>query len=125
MKKRISSLIVLFLIFVTIVILALTIVANLIVNDKISSEITSVKNTLFFIGLVLFFIMGLMLGNHEQKNGLLVGIIFVLIVYTIGFLISFLGFDQGLSLSGLVKVAAFSIASGIGSALGVNIPKFL
>ncbi|NLG81712.1 MAG: TIGR04086 family membrane protein [Bacilli bacterium] len=75
---------------------------------------------LFINGVLLFLILGFLVGNIKQKKGLVSGVLYGIIIVIILMLIQVLGFEDKLTLNLLSKYLVFILSTGVGGSLGVN-----
>lgn len=70
--------------------------------------------------LLTLFIAGVFLGKKVDKKGWLEGIKIGLTIIFLFFLISYLGFDQGINLKSLIYYLTLLISPMLGSMIGIN-----
>lgn len=119
MKNFLKKKLFVYSIFIVILTIFSIFYALLIYNDKINSEAKSFNVWTFIIGLICFFVLGLLAGNTAQKNGLLEGLIAALIVILVSLIINFFVREPFIGKS-FVKIISFFTASSLGGVLGVN-----
>lgn len=72
---------------------------------------------------ILFFIMGFLFGRKAEAHGFFEGIKIGFLLLFLLFLLSFLGFDSGFSLSKFIYYVVLLLSSIFGSMLGINTKK--
>lgn len=117
MNKYIKYLKALLYIFIPILFFNL-ILAILYYFNIINNKTLSILNTILI--LISMFIGGLYIGSKSNKNGYLEGIKLGILTILILFIISYLAFDNSLSVKSLIYYLAAVISSIIGSMLGIN-----
>lgn len=85
-----------------------------------SIDISNKSIFVYLLGVLIFFVLGLLSGNIKQNNGLFNGIIFSVVVIIILMLYYFLGLEKKFSLDILIKSIVFILSSGLGGVIGVN-----
>jgi len=75
---------------------------------------------LFINGVLLFLTLGFLVGNVKQKKGLINGILYGLVIVIILMLIQVLCFNDKLTLNLLAKYLVFILSTAVGGSLGVN-----
>ncbi len=78
------------------------------------------KIILIFLAALSTFVGAFILGKKSNKKGYLVGIKFGVITALLFFIISFLAFDEGIEVSGLIYYLILVITSSVGSMFGIN-----
>lgn len=78
------------------------------------------KIILIFTSIISIAVGAFMLGKGANKKGYLEGIKFGLITTLLFFIISFLAFDQKITISSLIYYLILIITSSIGAMLGIN-----
>ena len=119
-KNKIYKFIFVYLIFTIILTTVSFIYALLLKNGVLSSKNPSFKNITFVIGIILFFILGLLSGITAKKNGLIEGLLSSLIILSIVLLINLI-IKIDIKPSFFIKLASFIISSMAGGIIGVNI----
>jgi len=120
LKRKLFS----YIVFLLILSIFSSIYALLIYLNKASSTATSFNTITFIMGVVSFFILGLLAGNTAQKNGLLEGLIAALIVILITLIINFFIHVPFVARS-FVKCAAYLTSASLGGIIGVNFRPIL
>ena len=111
---------IIFLLFVIIFCIFSFIYSLLIYYDLLKTNNESFKIISFVIGLLSFFILGLISGIICKENGLINGLLNSLIVIFLGLIINiFIG--KQFMINNFIKIASYIISSSIGGILGVNI----
>lgn len=119
-KKKIYQFILVYLIFTIILTLVAFIYALLLKNGIVSTKILAFNNITFVIGVILFFILGLLSGIVAKKNGLIEGLFSALIILSIALLINLI-IKIELKPLFFIKIGSFLISSIFGGIIGVNI----
>lgn len=114
-KKKIFS----YIVFLLILSIFASIYALLIYFNKANSNVGSFNAITFIMGVLAFFILGLLSGNSAQKNGLLEGLIAALIIILITLIINFFVQVPFIGRS-FVKTVSYITAASLGGILGVN-----
>lgn len=119
-KNKIYKFMIIYLIFTIILTLFTFIYAMLINNEIITLNLKYYRNISFIIGLILFFILGLISGIVAKRNGLIEGLLSSLIIIAISFLLNLiLKFE--IEAIYFVKIICYLIISMSGGIIGVNI----
>lgn len=119
-KKKIYQFVFVYLIFTIILTLVAFIYALLLKNGIVSTKISAFNNITFVIGVILFFILGLLSGIVAKKNGLIEGLFSALIILSIALLINLI-IKIELKPLFFIKIGSFLISSIFGGIIGVNI----
>lgn len=119
-KNKLLKFVFIYLIFTIILTIFAFIYAILINNDTISLTNNSFRNISFIIGLLLFFILGLISGFVAKKNGLVEGLLSSLIVLAISMLLNLILKIQIQPLY-FVKIISYLICAMAGGIIGVNL----
>lgn len=124
MKSAFKKAFYVYLFFLIILSLFVLIYALLIYFGKIDSNIKSFNTTTFIIGIICFFLLGLISGNIAQKNGLLEGLVSALIIILITLIIN-LFIKVNFNFRTFIKVVTFLLSSSLGGVIGVNFKPLL
>lgn len=124
MKETIKRKLFPYILFLIILSIFAIIYALLIFANKTSSQLRSFNTITFIIGVVLFFLLGILSGNTAQKNGLLEGLIAALIIILITLVINFF-IKVPFVFKSFIKTITYLIAASFGGIIGVNIPPII
>lgn len=107
--------------FLTILIMTVTmsIIMTLVIKYTLLNESTFHYLTLV-IGLLSYFIGGIVTGLKSKGNGWLIGLIVGTAFSVLAFLIQFTGYEQGFSAQQMLYHSTYILLAVIGSILGVN-----
>lgn len=119
-KNKIFKFLFIYLIFVIILTILSFIYAILLKKEILPSSYPSFKNITFVLGLIMFFILGLISGIVSKKNGLLEGFLSSIIIIAIALLINLI-IKIELKPIYFVKIFSFLLSSMSGGIIGVNI----
>lgn len=119
-KNKIFKFLFIYLTFTIILSIVSFIYAILIKKEILFISYPSFKNITFIIGIILFFILGLLSGIISKKNGLLEGFLAALIILSIALLINLIIKIQ-LNHMFFIKVFSFLLSSMTGGVIGVNL----
>jgi len=108
-----------YIVFLLILSIFASIYALLIYLNKASSRVTSFNTITFVVGVLSFFILGLLAGNTAQKNGLLEGLIAATIIILLTLIINFFVQVPFIARS-FVKTVSYITSASLGGILGVN-----
>lgn len=120
LRRKIFS----YVVFLLILSIFASIYALLIFLNKANSQAASFNTITFIMGVLAFFILGLLAGNTAQKNGLLEGLIAALIIILITLVINFFVQVPFVARS-FVKTVSYITAASLGGILGVNFRPIL
>lgn len=120
--KKIKSKILVYLTFVIIMTSFCGIYALLILYGKINTDQTQINIVTFTIGIISFFILGLLSGKTAKRNGLIEGILAALVILLLALLANLI-FKVPFVSKTFIKMATYIISSSIGGIIGVNITK--
>lgn len=109
---------ILFISFVTL----LVIFSMLVLTNKLNDQNSSYT---YLMGVILLFISGLVLSNHYQKQGFFVGFLQALCFVIIFCLINVLAYDNSISFSNVIKMLIYLVSGILGGVVGVNIKKLI
>lgn len=99
----------------------ITLIYTLLIHyQKIDPTAKSYSNTTFVIGIIVFFILGLISGKVADKNGLLEGLIAALFIILISLIVN-LFVKVNFEANSFVKMGTYLLASGLGGIIGVNL----
>jgi len=115
LKRKLFS----YIVFLLILSIFSSIYALLIFLNKANSQQVSFNTITFIMGVISFFILGLLAGNTAQKNGLLEGLIAALIIILITLIINFF-IQVPFVARSFVKSVSYITAASLGGILGVN-----
>jgi putative membrane protein (TIGR04086 family) len=115
LKRKLFS----YIVFLLILSIFSSIYALLIFLNKANSQQASFNTITFIMGVISFFILGLLAGNTAQKNGLLEGLIAALIIILITLIINFF-IQVPFVARSFVKSVSYITAASLGGILGVN-----
>lgn len=118
-KNKIYKFVIVYLIFTIILTIIAFIYAILLNNGILSTSSPSFKNLTFVVGIILFFILGLISGIVAKKNGLIEGLFSSLLILSIALLVNLIIKVEVKPLF-FVKIATYLISSMAGGILGVN-----
>lgn len=119
-KNKIFKFLFIYLIFVIILTILSFIYAILLKKEILPSSYPSFKNITFVLGLIMFFILGLISGIVSKKNGLLEGFLSSIIIIAIALLINLI-IKIELKPIYFIKIFSFLLSSMSGGIIGVNI----
>ena len=119
-KNKIFKFLFIYLIFVIILTILSFIYAILLKKEILPSSYPSFKNITFVLGLIMFFILGLISGIVSKKNGLLEGFLSSIIIIAIALLINLI-IRIELKPIYFIKIFSFLLSSMSGGIIGVNI----
>jgi len=119
MKRVFKKVFLVYFFFLLILTIFTIIYALLIYFNKISSSIKSFNIVTFIIGILSFFLLGLMSANMAQKNGLLEGLISALYIILIVLIIN-LFVKVDFNWKTFIKTITYLLASSLGGIIGVN-----
>ena len=119
-KNKIFKFLFIYLIFVIILTILSFIYAILLKKEILPSSYPSFKNITFVLGLIMFFILGLISGIVSKKNGLLEGFLSSIIIIAIALLINLI-IKIELEPIYFIKIFSFLLSSMSGGIIGVNI----
>lgn len=118
-KNKIYKFVIVYLIFTIILTVIAFIYAILLNNGILSTSSPAFTNITFVVGIILFFILGLISGIVAKKNGLIEGLFSSLLILSIALLVNLIIKIEIKPLF-FVKIAAYLISSMAGGILGVN-----
>lgn len=118
-KNKIKNFLIVYLLFFIILTSISLIYAILLNKGVLSTESSSFNKITFIIGLVLFFILGLLTGRVAKKNGLIEGLIAGLIIILISLLINLI-IKIDISSLFFIKAGSYILCSMAGGIIGVN-----
>lgn len=119
-KKKIYQFILVYFLFTIILTFIAFIYAILLKNKILSSTMPAFNNITFIIGVILFFILGLLTGIVAKKNGLLEGLLSALIILSIVLLINLI-IKIEIKPFFFIKIGSYLLSSMAGGIVGVNI----
>jgi len=119
MKTAFKKAFYVYLFFLIILSIFSIIYALLIYFGKINSNMKNFNTSTFIIGIICFFLLGLISGNIAQKNGLLEGIVSALFIILITLIIN-LFVKVDFNFRTFVKVVTYLVSSSLGGVIGVN-----
>lgn len=119
-KKKIYKFLFVYIIFTIILTLLAFIYASLLNKDILSTTNPSFKNITFIIGIILFFVLGLMNGIVAKKNGLIEGLFSALIILSLVLLINLI-IKIDIKPIFFLKIGSYLLSSMAGGIIGVNI----
>lgn len=118
MKTSLLKRIILPLLFFLILSIFCFIYALIIKNNNYSEN--SIRLITFVIGMVSFFIYGILTGLIYKKNGLIEGLLNATIVILISLIVN-LFTKNAFEFTNIIKIIAYLVICSIGSIIGVNI----
>ena len=107
------------LLYIIIPLLVLNIVMTILYFFNIIGN-SSINYLKLIIVLLSMIIGGIYIGSKANKKGWLEGIKISIVVIILLFLISYLGFDKGISIKSVVYYFLITISSMLGSIIGIN-----
>ena len=110
------------LFFTIIMFIFMVIYTSLILFEIVPNNNYIIRTITFIMGLILFFILGLISGKKEKKNGWLSGILSSLIIIAFNFIL-ILFTKTNITLSLLVKYLCYILTAMTGGMIGVNLQK--
>ena len=119
MRKIFKKLFYIYLIFLVILSILTIIYSLLIYYGKVNSDMKQFNTWTFIIGVICFFVLGLISANVAQKNGLLEGLVAALIIILIALLINLFVHVQ-FSFRTFIKCVTYLVSSSLGGVIGVN-----
>lgn len=119
MKTAFKKAFFVYLFFLIILSLFTIIYALLIYFGKVDSNMKSFNTGTFIVGIVCFFILGLISGNIAQKNGLLEGLVSALFIILLTLIIN-LFVKVSFEFRTFLKCVTFLLSSSLGGVIGVN-----
>lgn len=119
MKTAFKKAFYVYLFFLIILSIFSIIYALLIYFGKINSNMKNFNTSTFIIGIICFFLLGLISGNIAQKNGLLEGLVSALFIILITLIIN-LFVKVDFNFRTFVKVVTYLVSSSLGGVIGVN-----
>lgn len=124
MKNTIKKKMFAYIVFLLILSIFASIYALLIFLNKANSQVTSFNTITFIMGVLAFFLLGLLAGNTAQKNGLLEGLIAASVIILLTLIINFFVQVPFIARS-FVKTVSYITAASLGGILGVNFRPLL
>lgn len=124
MRKTFKKLFYLYLLFLIILSLFTIVYSLLIYYGKVSSDMKQFNTWTFIIGIICFFILGLVSANLAQKNGLLEGLISALVIVLLTLLINLI-VQVPFSFRTFIKCVTYLVSSSLGGVIGVNFKPWL
>lgn len=118
-KNKIYKFVIVYLIFTIILTAIAFIYAILLSKGILSTSTPAFTNITFVVGIILFFILGLVSGIVAKKNGLIEGLFSSLLILSIALLVNLI-IKVDIKPLFFVKIAAYLISSMAGGILGVN-----
>lgn len=119
MKERIKRLSIIYCIFLSIVLIISLIYAFLIHKEILTQSDKAFNNTTFIIGIICFFILGLICGLSAKKNGFLDAFISSMIIILISLIIN-LFLKESYSFQTFIKNLVFVLSASLGGIIGIN-----
>ena len=119
MRKNFKKLFYIYLFFLVILSIFTIIYSLLIYYGKVNSDMKQFNVWTFIIGIISFFILGLISANVAQKNGLLEGLVAALIIILIALLVNLFIHVQ-FSFRTFIKCVTYLVSSSLGGVIGVN-----
>lgn len=119
MKTAFKKAFFVYLFFLIILSVFTIIYALLIYYGKVDSNMKSFNTGTFIVGIVCFFLLGLISGNIAQKNGLLEGLVSALFIILLSLIIN-LFVKVSFDFRTFVKCVIFLLSSSLGGVIGVN-----
>ena len=124
MRKTFKKLFYLYLLFLIILSLFTIVYSLLIYYGKVSSDMKHFNTWTFIIGIICFFILGLVSANLAQKNGLLEGLVSALVIVLLTLLINLI-VQVPFSFRTFIKCVTYLVSSSLGGVIGVNFKPWL
>lgn len=124
MRKTFKKLFYIYLLFLVILSIFTITYALLIYYGKVNSDIKQFNIWTFIIGIISFFILGLISANIAQKNGLLEGLVSALIIVLIALIIN-LFVQVQFNFRTFIKCVTYLVSSSLGGVIGVNFKPFI
>ena len=124
MKNKFKKMITIYLLFLLILSIFSIVYALLIYFKKVDSSMKSFNTVTFIIGLICFFLLGLIAANVAQKNGLLEGLIAALTIILITLLINLI-VRVDFNFRTFIKTVTYLLSSSLGGVIGVNFRPFI
>ncbi len=124
MRKVFKKVFYVYMFFLIILSLFTIIYALLIYFNKINSSIKNFNTITFIMGILSFFLLGLVSENIAQKNGLLEGLVSALFIILITLLVN-LFIKVDFNFRTFIKTVTYLVASSLGGVLGVNFRPFV
>lgn len=124
MRKTFKKLFYLYLLFLIILSLFTIVYSLLIYYGKVSSDMKQFNTWTFIIGIICFFILGLVSANLAQKNGLLEGLVSALVIVLLTLLINLI-VQVPFSFRTFIKCVTYLVSSSLGGVIGVNFKPWL
>lgn len=124
MRKVFKKVFYVYMFFLIILSLFTIIYALLIYFNKINSSIKNFNTITFIMGILSFFLLGLVSANIAQKNGLLEGLVSALFIILITLLVN-LFIKVDFNFRTFIKTVTYLVASSLGGVLGVNFRPFV
>lgn len=124
MRKTFKKLFYLYLLFLIILSLFIIVYSLLIYYGKVSSDMKQFNTWTFIIGIICFFILGLVSANLAQKNGLLEGLVSALVIVLLTLLINLI-VQVPFSFRTFIKCVTYLVSSSLGGVIGVNFKPWL
>lgn len=118
-NKKIYQFVFVYLIFTIILTICAFIYALLLNKQIISTSTTSFNRITFILGIILFFILGILSGVTAKKNGLIEGLFSALIIISIVLLLNLI-FKIHIEAKFFIKAASYLLSSMAGGIIGVN-----
>ncbi len=118
-RKKFYQFAFVYFIFTIILTLIAFIYAILLKNKVLSTTNPGFNNITFIIGIILFFILGLLSGIVAKKNGLLEGLLSALIILSTVLLINLI-IKVEIKPFFFIKIGSFLLSSMAGGIVGVN-----
>lgn len=122
LKKRAKRLFKIYLFFLLLILFLSSLYTFLIYNKVINPSITSFNNTSFIIGIICFFILGLISGSSANKNGFLDAFICSLIVIMFVSVLNLFMKEEFTKLT-FIKSSIYVLTSSLGGIIGLNMNK--
>ena len=108
------------LLFIIILSILMVIYTTFIMINLIPNEQTLNRTILFILGMLIFFILGIISGNKEKKNGWLSGLSSSLLIILLSIIIG-LFTKTNITIFLIGKYVCYMFCSIIGGILGVNL----
>lgn len=118
-NRKIYQFIFIYLIFTIILTICAFIYAILLKNKVLSTNTSSFNKITFILGILLFFVLGLLSGITAKKNGLIEGLLSALIIISIVLLLNLI-LKVNIESKFFIKGASYLLSSMAGGIIGVN-----
>lgn len=124
LKTKIQKKLKIYLIFLLILSILVIGYSLLVYYRKIDTSTKSFNNITFIIGVISFFVLGLLAGNLAPKNGLLEGLISSSIILLLVLICNFF-VKVPFGFKSIIKTISYITSASLGGVIGVNIKQFV